>query len=103
MEFYGPSIDPPEDLSLKARLAWKYFFENGWQITAACDSVYIVTDESHDLSGASIYPDVSELIDWLESTADAHLEDDPKSFLSTFVQVPDLLSDSVIAEIKKLL
>lgn len=103
MEFYGLTIDPPEDLSLKARLAWKYFFENGWQITAACDSVYIVTDESHDLSGASIYPDEAELVEWLESTADAHIEDDPKGFLSTFVQVPDLLAPGVIEEIKKIL
>ncbi len=102
MEFYGPTIDPPEYLSLKARLAWKYFFENGWQITAACDSVYIVTDESRDLSQASIYPDVTELMEWLESTADAHLADDAKGFLSTFVDVPELLSDPVIAEIKKM-
>ncbi len=103
MEFYGPTIDPPEDLSLKARLAWKYFFENGWQITTACDSVFIVTDESQDLSGASIYPDEAELVEWLESTADAHMEDDAKEFLSNFVEVPDLLNDSVIAEIKKIL
>ena len=36
-------------------------------------------------------------------TADAHLEDDPKGFLSSFVEVPELLAPSVIAEIKKLL
>ena len=101
MEFYGPTVDPPDGLSLKARLCWKYFFEDGWQITTACDSVYIVTDESTDLSRASIYPDVSELIDWLESCADAHLEDDPRGFLSNFVEVPDLLFPSVIEEIKK--
>ena len=70
-------------------------------ITTACDSVYIVTDESRDLERASIYPDQSELVEWLESCADAHLEDDPKEFLSNFVEVPDLLFPSVIEEIKK--
>ena len=101
MQFYGPHIDPPDNLSLKARLAWKYFFEDGWQITLACGSVYIVTDESTDLSTASIYPEVSELIEWLESTASSHLENDAKGFLSTFVTVPELLSEAVIEEIKK--
>ena len=103
MQFYGPHIDPPENLSLKAKLCWKYFFENGWQITAACDSVYIVTDESTDLSDASIYPDVSELIDWLESTADAHLADDPVSFLKSVVDYPELITEGVAEEIKKIL
>ena len=42
-------------------------------------------------------------MEWLESTADAHLADDAKEFLSTFVDVPELLSDPVIAEIKKML
>ena len=103
MTFYGPSIDSPENLSLKELLAWKYFFENGWQITATEDNVYIVTDESADLTFASIYPDLSELIEWLESTADAHLDDEPEEFLKTFVEVPELLSEAVVEQIKKML
>ena len=103
MQFYGPHIDPPEDLSLKARLAWKYFFENGWQITLSCDTVYIVTDESTDLSDASIYPDEAELVEWLESCADAHLADDPVSFLKSVVDYPELITEGVAEEIKKIL
>ena len=103
MTFYGPSIDPPENLSLKARLAWKYFFENGWQITATQDEVFIVTDESADLNFASIYPDQAELVEWLEETADAHLSDEPREFLESFVGVPELLTDEVIEQIKKML
>lgn len=103
MTFYGPSVEIPDNFSLKARLAWKYFFENGWQITMTEDEVYIVTDEASDLAHASIYPDQSELIDWLESTADAHLSDYPDEFLQCFVTVPELLTPGVIEEIKKLL
>ena len=101
MTFYGAEAQLPEGLSLKARLAWKYYFENGWQITAMEDEVYIVTDESTDLAYASIYPDPAELIAWLEETADAHLADEPEEFLQSFVNVPELLTCSVIEEIRK--
>ena len=103
MEFYGPSIDPPDSLSLKARLAWKYLFTGCWQITATNWGAYIVTDERGNLEDASIYPDSSELVEWLESTASSHLEEDPLSFLSNFVTVPELLAPGVIEEIKKIL
>ena len=103
MTFYGAEAPLPDDLSLKARLAWKYFFEHGWQITATEDNVYIVTDESSDLQFASIYPDLAELVEWLESTTEAHMTEDPDQFLQSFVDVPELLTPSVIGEIRNLL
>lgn len=103
MQFYGPTVDPPETLSLKARLAWKYLFTDCWQITATNWSAYIVTDESGDLEDASIYPEEEELVEWLESTADAHLADDPVSFLKNVVDYPELITEGVAEEIKKIL
>ena len=102
MTFTGVPAPQPEGLSLKARLCWSYFFDNGWAVVRTNTGVYIITDEACELERSEIFPDEESLISWLESVADEHLEDDPKNFLSCFVSIPDLLSPAVIDEMKKL-
>ena len=57
MTFTAAMATPPPNLSLKARLAWKYFFENGWAVVHTGDGSYIVTDEALELENATIFPD----------------------------------------------
>ncbi len=84
-------------MSLKAQLAWDYFFENGWAVTRTDDGIYIVTDEACDLYTAGIYSDEEALIDWLEEATEENLKDDPEDYLRTFVSIRGLLSTDVVA------
>ena len=103
MNFYGSEALQPDGLSLKAQLAWSYFFENGWAVTRTESGVYIVTDEACDLSIAGIYPDEEALIAWLEEATEENLKDDPEDYLRSFVSIRGLLSPSVITAMIELI
>ena len=103
MTFTGKPAPPPESMSLSARLAWKYFFENGWAITETEDGIYIVTDEACELETAHVYPDEESLISWLEDTTARIMEDDPEDFLRNFVTVPELASASFVEVLQQML
>lgn len=103
MTFTATQAAPPNNLSLKARLAWKYFFEAGWAIVHTADAPYIVTDESLDLTTATIFPEEDSFVCWLETVCREHLNDDPVGFLACFVSVPELVTESVAREIMKTL
>ena len=93
----------PEDISLKARLAWKYFFENnaGWIAVKTDDGPWIVMDEGFDLNTSMVFPEQDSFVEWLEITAEEHLKDDPIEFLKSFVSVPDIIDESVTETILK--
>lgn len=103
MSFTGTMAAMPEGMSLKARLAWHYFFENGWAVVKNQDAAYITTDEALDLDTATVFPDEDAFISWLEAKASAHLEDDPVSFLRLFSSIPELITDSVANAIEEVL
>ena len=103
MTFTGKQADPPDQMSLSARLAWKYFFENGWAIVRTEDGVYIVMDEACELETAHVYPDEESLLVWLEDTTSRIMEDDPEDFLRNFVTVPELASEGFVEVLKDML
>lgn len=94
-------MSKPDDLSLKASLAWDYFFNNGsWFCAETGDGCIIVTDETRNLNDAFVLPDYSSLLEWLESDATDKLAEDPADYLRACGVVPDnLLSDSVVKAI----
>lgn len=97
---------PPENMSLKARLAWEYFFGTscgGWALAHTADGCWIVTDEACDLEQASIYPDDDSFIDWLESVADDHITDDRVEWFRQFVAVKELIDNDVALAMERLL
>lgn len=100
MTFTAKTPTPPS-MSLKARLAYIYFFgdgrlnDGGWAVAKTADGCWIVTDEGCDLEQASIYPDDDSFVDWLESVADDHIGDDRVRWFQGFVRVPELVDDSV--------
>ncbi len=96
--FTASPMSKPDDLSLKASLAWDYFFGNGcWFCAETGDGGIIVADESRDLSNAFVLPDYSSLLEWLESYSADHLAEDPAEYFRACGVVPDnLLSDSVV-------
>ena len=100
MTFTAMMATPPPNLSLKARLAWKYFFEAGWAVVHTGDGSYIVTDESLDLTTATVFPDEDAFVSWLEAVCSEHFNDDPVGFLRGFVRVPELITEPVAAVIK---
>ena len=103
MTFTGTQADPPSNLSLKARLAWKYFFDGGWAVVRVESGEFVCTDEGMDLSTASIFPDEDSFISWLDAVATDHLESDRIGFLSLFCSIPELIADTVAKEMEKLI
>ena len=98
--FTATMATPRPNISLKARLAWKYFFEAGWAVVKTADNCYICTDESLDLSTATIFPDEDAFVSWLETVCTEYLNDDPVGFLACFVRIPELITEPVAAVIK---
>lgn len=96
--FTASPMSKPDDLSLKASLAWGYFFGNGcWCCAETGDGSIIVTDESRDLSNAFVLPDYTTFLEWLESDATDKLAEDPAEYFRSCGVLPDnLLSDSVV-------
>lgn len=96
--FTASPMSKPDDLSLKASLAWDYFLNNGsWFCVETGDGGIIVTDEARNLSDAFVLPDYSSLQEWLESYSADHLAVDPAEYFRACGVVPDnLLSDSVV-------
>lgn len=103
MTFTGTQAAPPSNLSLKAKLAWKYFFEAGWAVVKTQDGAIICTDESLDLTTATVFPDEDSMVGWLETVCSEHLNDEPVGFLTCFCSVPELVTESVAREIMKAL
>ena len=86
---------PPEGLTLKATLSFKYFFESGWACAHTSDGCWIVTDEGRDLGNALIFPDEESFVSWLELTASEHLAEDLIEYLRLFCSVPELITPEV--------
>lgn len=99
--FTASPMSKPDDLSLKASLAWDYYKfnvgERNWFCVETMDGSIIVTDETRNLSDAFVFPDFVSLLEWLESYSESKLENDPAEYLRDCGVVPDnLLSDSVV-------
>lgn len=103
MTFTGTMATMPEGMSLKARLAWEYFFNGGWAVVRTESGEFICCDEALDLTTATIFPDEDALIFWLEAVTTEHLEDDRIGFLSQFVSIPELMNECVAREMEKLI
>lgn len=77
----GREIDKPDNMPIKAQLAWDYLEINsgGWIAVYIGDDedAILVTDESGDLGNGFICRTGSAFVGFLESTAEDHLRDEP--------------------------
>ena len=103
MTFTGTMATPPPNLSLKARLAWEYFFNGRWAVVRVESGEFICTDEGMDPATATVFPDEDIFISWLEAVANEHLEENRISFLQNFTSIPELITDTVAREMEKLI
>ena len=99
--FTASPMSKPNDLSLKASLAWDYYKfnvdERNWFCVETGDGGIIVTDETRNLSDAFVFSGYDSFLEWLESDATDKLEEDPAEYFRDCGVVPDnLLSDSVV-------
>lgn len=97
-------MSKPDDLSLKASLAWDYYKfnvgERNWFCAETGDGGIIVTDETRNLSDAFVFSGYDSFLEWLESDATDKLAEDPADYLRACCAVPPgLLSDSVVKAI----
>ena len=105
MTFTASMATPPENMSLKARLAWEYFFGaacGGWACVRTADGAIVVTDESCNLDTASIYPDDDSFIAWLEAVAEDHITNDRVEWFRSFVVVKELVDNDVAVAMEKI-
>lgn len=81
----GREIDKPDNMPLKAQLAWDYLKINngGWIAVyiGGFEDAILVTDESGDLGNGFICRTGSAFVGFLESTAEDHLHEDAVGFL----------------------
>lgn len=103
MTFTAAMADPPANMSLRARLAWKYFFDGRWAVVKTEGGEYICTDEALDLTTATVFPDEESFVIWLGTCASNHLNDDPVSFLRLFTSIPEMINEEVANVILKAL
>lgn len=102
LTFTAKPMSKPDDLSLKASLAWDYYKINsgGWQAAEVNDGAVLVSDESGDLNGCSlawVEPSVDDFILWLEEDVEQKLAEDPADYFRACGVVSDaLLSDTVV-------
>jgi len=99
--FTASPMSKPDDLSLKASLAWDYYKfnvgERNWFCVENMDGGIIVTDEARILNDAFVFPDYDAFVEWMEEDAEQKLKDDPADYLRACGVVPDaLLSDAVV-------
>lgn len=99
--FTASPMSKPDDLSLKASLAWDYYKfnagERNWFCTETMDGSIIVAEETRNLSYAFVLPDYASFLEWLEADATDKLAEDPAEYFRACGVVPDdLLSDSVV-------
>ena len=60
-----------EPLSDGAKESWDYFGfgrEHEWKAVKTGSEAILITDESHDLNMADVYPDIDTFILWLEGS-----------------------------------
>lgn len=101
--FYASIPDPPQNISLKALLGFKYFFDFGWAaIHTDCD-IWICQDVSTILDHCDVFPDSDSFIAWIEDTVDDNVNCDPVEFFRLFVSVPELVDDCVAEAMMELL
>jgi len=107
MTFTAKTPTPPS-MSLKARLAYIYFFgdgrlnDGGWAVAKTADGCWIVTDESCNLDTASIYPDDESFVSWLEAVAEDHITNDRVEWFRQFVVVKELVDNDVALAMEKI-
>ena len=100
MTFTGPTIEKPADMSLLAELSWIYFgFErrHEWMATRCGAGEILITDESGDLSGATVFLEEDEFVRWLEEQAEERIKDEPRNALSCILPDPFLTDDCIAA------
>lgn len=99
---------PPENMSLKARLAYIYFFgdgklnNGGWAVAHTADGCWIVTDEACSLETASVYPDDDSFTAWLEAMAEDHICNDRVEWFRSFVVVKELVDNAVAVAMERI-
>ena len=79
----GAAIDRPENMSIKANLAWDYLQINsgGWVVVSAGMYELIAMDEGCDLNNSIVFCDEDDLVEWLNQTADDAISDNSVEFL----------------------
>ena len=103
--FSASPLPMPEDMPLKARLAWDYFKFNdgGWLVAETSDGAVIATDEGGNISESGfVCPDLDSFVDYLEEVADDHIKDGNTNFLSPWIK-PELLNTEVAEAAFKIL
>ena len=105
INFSAIPLPMPEDMSVKARLAWDYFqFNNGgWLVVETADGSVVATDEGGNISESGfVCPDLDSFVDYLEEVADERIKDGDTNFLSAWIK-PDLLNTEVAEAAFKIL
>lgn len=103
--FAATPLPKPEDMSVKARLAWDYFqFNNGgWLVAETADGSVVATDEGSNISESGfVCPDLDSFVDYLEEVADERIKDGDTNFLSAWIK-PELLNTEVAEAAFKIL
>lgn len=90
---------PPEALSLKAKLAWLSLTRTGKQFVKTDDGHWLFFD--NDLNKATIFCNDSNLVQCLEEITERHMAENKIGFLQQFcTAVPELINDAVADEME---
>ena len=91
---------PPENIPLKAKLAWLSLSRAGNQFVHTNDGHWLLFNG--DLNKSVIFCNDEKLIEWLEEITNRNIAENKIGFLQQFCpSVPELINEAVAAEMEK--
>ena len=100
MHFTASKQELPESATIKAKLAWHYYYR-GYELVHTKNNYILVTRNNRNLDEAIAFSSESEFVSHLERRTDEALRTDKENFLRSLLRFPELLTQAVISALEQ--
>lgn len=102
MHFTATQQSLPATISLKAKLAWHYFYR-GYDLIRTKNGCFLITRNNRNLDEAIAFATEAEFISHLERETDRALQTDSVKFFKSFVMFSELVTQNVAVALEQAL
>lgn len=100
MHFIATQQPFPATASLKAKLAWSYFYR-GYDLIRTQNNFLLITRNNRTLDDAEAFMDEQRFLSHLEQKVDDALQTDKVKFFRSFVMFPELVTLDVAEALER--